>query len=172
MNWHQTIIIGNLGADPEMRYLQDGNSVCSLNVAVNDSWHDRRTGERREQTTWYRVSAWRDLGERCNRHLSRGRQVMVIGRVSARAYTNRNGEPAASLDMHAFDVRFMGRRGEQEGGEGGGGGYSREDFAPPGHSPAGSGSQHKDEPDVYVPPGRAERDSEGPQYEDVDDIPF
>ena len=108
MTWHQTIIVGNLGQDPEMRNLQDGNSVCSFRVAVNERWNDRRTGERRERTTWYRVSAWAALGETCNRYLSKGRQVMVIGSVSVNAFTNREGEPAASLELRAREVRFMG----------------------------------------------------------------
>ena len=108
MTWHQTIIVGNLGQDPEMRYLQDGNSVCSFRVAVNERWNDRRTGEKRERTTWYRVSAWAALGETCNRYLSKGRQVMAIGSVSVNAFTNREGEPAASLELRAREVRFIG----------------------------------------------------------------
>ena len=56
MSWHQTIIVGNLGRDPELRYLQSGTAVCNLNVAVSESWSDRQSGERREKTTWYRVA--------------------------------------------------------------------------------------------------------------------
>ena len=141
MSWHQTIIVGNLGRDPELRYLQSGTAVCSLNVAVSESWNDRQSGERREKTTWYRVSVWGAQAETCNQYLSRGRQVMVIGTVSARAYTNNAGEAAASLDMRAFQVRFLGGRQDSGGYEGGGQGRqypqaqrqrgSQDDFAPP-----------------------------------------
>lgn len=127
MTWHQTIVVGNLGRDPEMRYLQSGRGVCSFSVAVTERWTDRGSNEKREKTTWYNVSAWGPLAETCNTYLKKGRQVMVIGTVDARGYTNNNGEPAASLDLTARDVRFLGGRDDQMGG--GGSGY--EDFAPP-----------------------------------------
>lgn len=128
MTWHQTIIVGNLGRDPEMRYLQSGRGVCSFSVAVSEKWTDRTSNERREKTTWYNVSAWGQLAETCNTYLKKGRQVMVVGTVDARGYLNNNGEPAASLDLTARDVRFIGSREDQAGG-GSGGNY--DDFSPP-----------------------------------------
>jgi single-strand DNA-binding protein len=126
MTWHQTIIVGNLGSDPELRYLQSGRAVCSFSVAVNETWTDRQTNEKREKTTWYRVSAWGPLGETANQFLSKGRQVMVVGTVEARGYTNNAGEAAASLDLTARDIRFI------SGGTGGSGQPEYEDdFAPP-----------------------------------------
>lgn len=115
MSWQQTIIVGNLGRDPEMRYLQSGIGVCSFSVAVSESWTDRATDERKEKTTWYKVSAWGPLAETCNKFLSKGRQVMVVGTVEARGYTNNAGEAAASLELRARDVRFLGPR---EAGQG------------------------------------------------------
>lgn len=114
MTWHQTIIVGNLGSDPELRYLQSGAAVCSFNVAVNETWTDRQTNERHDKTTWYKVSVWNQLAETCNQYLAKGRAVMVIGTVEARGYTNHAGEPAASLELRARDVRFLGGRGEGE----------------------------------------------------------
>ena len=165
MGWHQNIIIGNLGRDPELRHLPNsGQTVCNFSVAVSERWRDRQSGEQREKTTWYNVSVWGPMGETCNRYLSRGRQVMIAGTVSARGYTNQAGEAAASLDMNARTVQFLG--GRQDSGAGGGGGrdsyQAQDDFAPPARrqapSQSGSGSS--------VFPGE-------PQYEDVeDDIPF
>lgn len=131
MSWHQTIIVGNLGRDPELRYLQSGTAVCNMNVAVSESWPDRQSGERREKTTWYRVSVWGAQAEACNQYLSRGRQVLVIGTVSARGYTNNAGEAAASLDMRAQRVQFLG--GRQGGGDQSAAprGERYDDFAPP-----------------------------------------
>ena len=120
MSWHQTIIVGNLGGDPELRYLQSGRAVCNLSVAVSERWRDRESGEQREKTTWYRVAVWGAQAEPCNTYLSKGSQVMVIGNVSARGYLNNNGEAAASLDLTARDVRFLGNRGDQGGDYGGG----------------------------------------------------
>jgi single-strand DNA-binding protein len=126
MTWHQTVIVGNLGSDPDLKYLQSGTAVCAFNVAVNESWTDRGTNEKREKTTWYRVSAWGALGETCNQYLAKGRQVMVVGTVEARGYLNNAGEAAASLDLRARDVRFL------SGSDGGSGQRQYEDdFAPP-----------------------------------------
>lgn len=127
MSWHQTIIVGNLGGDPELRYLQSGRAVCNFSVAVSERWRDRQSEEQREKTTWYRVAVWGNQAETCNTYLSRGRQVMVIGNVQARGYVNNNGEAAASLDLTARDVRFLGGRdgGGQQGGGWQGGGSQR-----------------------------------------------
>jgi single-strand DNA-binding protein len=128
MSYEQTTILGNLGRDPELKYTQSGQAVCDFSVAVTTSWNDRTTNEKRERTNWYRVAAWGQLGETCARYLSKGRQVLVIGTVEARAYMDKSGQPAASLELRAQQVRFVGNRADNEGG-GQRGGY--EDFAPP-----------------------------------------
>lgn len=136
MSWHQTIIVGNLGGDPELRYLQSGRAVCNFSVAVSERWRDRQSNEQQERTTWYRVAVWGAQAENCNTYLAKGRQVLVIGNVSARAYINNSGEAAASLDMTARSVQFLagGRDGgdSQSGGGqrgGGRGGYRGDDRA-------------------------------------------
>lgn len=127
MAYEQTIILGNLGRDPELRYTPSGQAVCDFSVAVSTTWNDRTTNEKRERTNWYRVSAWGQLGETCSRYLAKGRQVLVIGTVEARAYMDKSGQPAASLELRAQQVRFVGTRADAEGGQGRG----YEDFAPP-----------------------------------------
>jgi len=121
MSWHQTIIVGNLGGDPELKYMQNGRAVCNFSVAVSERWRDRNTNENREKTTWYRVAVWGGQAEACNTYLAKGRQVLVIGNVSTRAYMNNNGEPAASLDLTATSVQFLsgGNTGGQPGDQGG-----------------------------------------------------
>lgn len=116
MSWHQTIIVGNLGGDPELKYLQNGRAVCNFSVAVSESWRDRQTNQMNEKTTWYRVAVWGAQAEPCNTYLSKGSQVLVIGNVSARGYMNNNGEAAASLDLTARSVQFL--RGGSNGGSG------------------------------------------------------
>ena len=128
MSWHQTIVVGNLGGDPELRYMQSGDAVCNFSVAVTDRWRNRQTGEQQERTTWYRVAVWGAQAESCNTYLSKGRRVLVTGNVSARGYVNNNGEAAASLDLRARDVRFLSSRqedGDQGGGWSGGGQQSQ-----------------------------------------------
>ena len=158
MSWHQTVVVGNLGGDPELRYMQSGDAVCNFSVAATDSWRDRQSGERRERTTWYRVAVWGPQAESCNTYLSKGRRVLVTGNVSARGYINNNGEAAASLDLRARDVRFLG--GRDEGGDQGGwsGGGQR------GGGQRGGGQQRQQRDD------RASNYPESPGT--VDDIPF
>lgn len=114
--FQQVIVVGNLGRDPELRYTQGGVPVCSFSVAVTTT--SGQADNRQEKTTWFRVSAWRELGERCNQYLAKGRQVMVIGTVETRAYADNAGQPASSLELTARDVRFLGSR-EDGGGSGG-----------------------------------------------------
>jgi single-strand DNA-binding protein len=113
--YQYTIIIGNVGRDPEMRYTQSGVAVCSFSVAVNRTWTDRNTNEKREKTTWFKVSAWRQLAETANQYVKKGMQVMVAGEIDASAYTGQDGSPRATLDLTARDIRFLGSRGENMG---------------------------------------------------------
>lgn len=114
--FQQLIIVGNLGNDPEMRYVSDGTPVTNFSVAVNRRWTNP-DGSPGEETTWFRVAAWRKLAETCNQYLRKGQQVMVIGRVHARGYSGADGTPRASLDVTATDVRFLGSRGDVGAGE-------------------------------------------------------
>lgn len=118
--YQYTVIIGNVGRDPELRYTQSGVAVCDFSVAVNRTWTDRNTNERREHTTWFRVSAWRGLAETANQYVHKGMQIMVAGRVEASAFIGQDGEARASLDLTAQDIQFLGRRGEtyDDGGSG------------------------------------------------------
>ncbi|MCA9367808.1 single-stranded DNA-binding protein [Candidatus Kaiserbacteria bacterium] len=118
MGYQQTIIIGNVGKAPELRYTQGGTAVCDFSVAVTESWKDTN-GERKEKTTWIKVTAWRALAEVCNQYVHKGMQIMVVGSVEANAYMNKSGEAAASLDLTARDIQFLGGRNAsgQSGGD-------------------------------------------------------
>ena len=101
---NKIVIIGNLTGTPELRVTQSGVSVCQFTVAVN--------GRRKDDgATFFRVTAWRALGENCHKYLDRGRKVMVCGAVSASAYTGRDGKPRASLEVTAEDVEFLSAMG-------------------------------------------------------------
>ncbi len=111
--YQRTVVVGHLGRDPEMRYTQDGTPVTSFSVATTRRWADRE-GAQREETTWFRVSAWGRQAEICNQYLTKGRLVLVEGTVSASAWKERNtGEPRATLELRATRVVFLGGpRGE------------------------------------------------------------
>jgi len=108
-SWHQTIIVGNVGNSPEIKYLQSGAAVCSFSVAVNEVWYDKNTNEKSDKTTWYRVSCWQKMAETANQYVRKGMQIMIVGTVSVNAYTNNAGEAAASLELAARDMKFLGR---------------------------------------------------------------
>jgi len=120
--YQYTIIIGNVGRDPEMKYTQAGVAVCDFSVAVSKSWTDKTTNEKREKTTWFRVTAWRGLAETVNTYVHKGMQIMVTGEVNVSAYTGNDGEAKASLELTANDIQFLSRKGENGGS--GNGGYS------------------------------------------------
>ncbi len=106
--YQQLMIVGNLGGDPELRYLPSGVAVCNFSVAVDEV---SGSGEDRKETTeWFRVAAWRELGERCNQYLRKGRQVMVIGAVHKRDYVDSSGQARSSNEVTAREVRFLGQR--------------------------------------------------------------
>jgi len=109
--YQKTVIVGNLGNDPEMRYTPSGVPVTSFSVAVNKRWTDQN-GDLQEKTTWFRVTAWRKLAEQCAQYLHKGRLVLVEGDIDASAWTGQDGQPRATLELTARVVRFLGSRGE------------------------------------------------------------
>jgi single-strand DNA-binding protein len=105
-------IIGNLTRDPELRTTSTGINVCSFTVAVNR----RRSGNSNQpEADFFRVSAWRQLGENCQRFLSKGRKVCVVGPVSVSSYTATDGSTRFSLDVTAEDVEFLSSRNDDAG---------------------------------------------------------
>lgn len=143
---NKVTIIGNLGSDPEMRYTPSGQSVTQFSVATNRRY-TAPDGERREETEWFRVNTYGRLADVANQYLTKGQQVYVEGRLRSSAYVGRDGQPRASLDVHASDIQFLGSRRDSDGDYGGGDSY-------------GSGGS------------RAPAVSGGGGYDDVDDLPF
>jgi single-strand DNA-binding protein len=113
--FQQCMIIGNLGKDPEMRYTPDGTPVTSFSVAVT-----KKKGDGTEKTWWFKVTCWRKLAETTNQYLKKGRQVMVIGEIDADAYMAQDGQPRSSLNLTAFEVKFLGGARDSDGGGGSG----------------------------------------------------
>lgn len=106
-------IIGNLGSDPEMRYLPNGDAVTNFSVAVNRRYRTR-DGEDREETDWYRVSCFRRLAEVANEYLSKGKQVYIEGRPRLHTWDdNQSGEKRARIEIDASDLQMLGSRADQ-----------------------------------------------------------
>ena len=112
MSYQKLIIVGNLGRDPEMRYLPDGKPVTSFSVATSETWV--KDGQRQEKTVWFRVNVWGNQAEPCNQYLAKGRSVLVEGTIQEpHVYQARDGEHRASLDVRAISVKFLSSKGDQ-----------------------------------------------------------
>ena len=134
--YQKVILVGNLGRDPEMRYMPDGTAVTSFSMATSRRWTDRATGQPVEETCWFRVSVWGKQAESANQYLAKGRSVLVEGHLrpdqngGPRVWTAQDGTVRASFEVTAETVRFMGGR------DGGGGGASYNDAPGGGGRPA------------------------------------
>lgn len=120
--YQKLIIAGNLGQDPEMRYMSDGQAVTNFSVACNRRWNDKTTGEQQEEVTWFRVSVWGRQAEAAHQYLSKGRQVLVEGRLrpdpnngGPRVWTRNDGSVGASFEVVADRVQFLGSNGNGNG---------------------------------------------------------
>jgi single-strand DNA-binding protein len=111
----KAMIIGNLGADPEMRYTPNGRPVTQFNVAVNQSTKNQQTGEWVEATDWFRVSVWGDRAERAAETLRKGNKVFVEGRFKTREFEGRDGQKRTSLEITADSVVNLEKRPREEG---------------------------------------------------------
>ena len=122
MSYLKIIFVGNLGQDPEMRYMPDGQAVTNFSVASNRRWTDKTTGEPREETTWVRVAAWGKLAETVNQYLSKGRKVLVEGRLNPdpatggpKNFTRHDGTVGTSYEVVASNVTFLDSSGNGNG---------------------------------------------------------
>jgi len=108
-------IIGNLGGDPEMRYTPAGRAFTTFNVACNRTYTTPE-GERREETEWFRVTAWSRLAELCNQFLSKGRRVYIEGRLSSRSWEGADGQKRFSLEISANEMVLLDARPRGDAG--------------------------------------------------------
>ena len=115
---HEIVVIGNLGQDPEMRYTPAGVSVTSFSIASNRKWRDS-DGQQQEETTWFRITCWRNLADIANQWLEKGSQVYVRGRPEINTFEDRNGDSRASFEVTAFDLQMLGsnRGRDRDSGE-------------------------------------------------------
>lgn len=110
--YQQITLVGNLGNDPELRLTPSGVSVANFSVAVNRTWTGQ-DGQRQDKTLWFRVTAWRKQAETVGQYLTKGQRVLVIGEIEeARAYTDREGNLKAALEVTAQTIKFLSAKNE------------------------------------------------------------
>ena len=104
---NKVILIGHLGADPEIRYTQNGAPVANLRLATSESWKNKN-GQKEERTEWHRVVAWSKLAELAGQYLSKGRQIYVEGRLQTRSWDDKDGNKRYSTEIVATNIQFLG----------------------------------------------------------------
>ena len=146
---NKVIIVGNLGRDPETRYMPSGDAITNVAVATTDKWKDKATGEQKEATEWHRISFFGKLAEIAGQYLKKGSQVYIEGKLRTRKYTDKDGVEKYSTDIVADTMQMLGSRQGMGGGaaqmdDGGfgggsgsyGGGASRAPAQAPARAPA------------------------------------
>ena len=113
---NKIILIGNLTRDPELRTTPNGITVCNFDIAVNDRRGRSQQNGQQEQTQYFRITVWRQLGETCQRYLAKGRKVFVSGPLTARTYQANDGTTRVSLEVTADDVEFLSSRNDDMAG--------------------------------------------------------
>ncbi len=109
---NKVILVGRLGADPEMKYTNSGTGVCRFNLATSEKWTSK-DGQKQERTEWHRIVAWTKLGELCNEYLKKGRQAYIEGRLQTRSWDDKEGNKRYTTEIVADTVQFL---GSAEGG--------------------------------------------------------
>lgn len=108
---NKVILVGNLGADPEIRYTADGTAVATFRIATSRKWKNK-DGEQVDQTEWHRIVAWRRLGEICAQYLSKGKQVYIEGRLQTRSWEDKDGNKRWTTEIIAQNLQMLGRAGD------------------------------------------------------------
>ncbi len=117
---NKVILVGNLGQDPEVRYMPNGNAVANITVATSESWKDQQ-GQKQERTEWHRVVLFRRLGEIAGEYLKKGSKVYIEGKLQTRKWQDNNGQERYTTEIVANEMQMLDSRGGQGGGQGYGG---------------------------------------------------
>lgn len=144
---NKVILIGNLGADPEVRYTPSGAAVANVNLATNESWTDR-SGERQERTEWHRLVLWSKQAEIAGQYLRKGSKIYIEGRLQTRSWDDQSGQKRYTTEVVVNDMQMLDGRGEATGGAPPQGGGERAADAGGGNEPppAGGGPEDDDLP--------------------------
>ena len=108
---NKVILVGNLGQDPEIKYMPSGQAVCNISIATTESWNDKTSGEKVEKTEWHRVVFFRRLAEIAGEYLRKGSQVYVEGRLQTRKWQDQNGNDRYTTEIVANEMQMLGGKG-------------------------------------------------------------
>ena len=105
---NKIILVGNLGADPETRFMPNGDAVCNIRLATSESWKDKASGEKKEITEWHRVVLYRKLGEIAGQYLKKGSAVYIEGRIRTRKWQDKEGQERYTTEIEANEMQMLG----------------------------------------------------------------
>lgn len=142
---NKVILIGNLGSDPEVKYIPNGSAVANFSLATSESWTDKSSGERQERTEWHRLVLWRKLAEIAGQYLKKGGKIYVEGKLQTRSWDDQSGQKRYTTEVVVDEMQMLDGRGE--------GGSSSAPSGDPG-------------------PGAMENHAPQPAGEEDDDLPF
>ena len=108
---NKVILVGNLGKDPEVRYMPNGNAVANITLATTESWKDKQSGEQQEKTEWHRIVMFRRLGEIAGEYLKKGSQVYIEGKLQTRKWQDNSGNDRYTTEIVASEMQMLGGRG-------------------------------------------------------------
>jgi single-strand DNA-binding protein len=154
---NKVILVGNLGNDPETKYMPSGDAVTNLRVATSESWKDKQSGEQKDRTEWHRVAMFGRLAEIAAEYLRKGSQVYIEGKIRTRKWQDQQGNDRYSTEVIANEMQMLGSRGGSGAPAAGGGSGG----PPPGPPSQGSGG---------APGGSGGSGGSGGEFDD--DIPF
>ena len=127
---NKVILVGNLGADPDTRYMPSGKAVTNIRIATSESWKDKQTGDQQERTEWHAIVLYDKLGEIAAEYLRKGSQVYIEGSLRTRKWQDKEGKDRYTTEIIAQNMQMLGGRAGGGGGGGGGGGYGGGDDQP------------------------------------------
>lgn len=107
---NKVILVGNLGRDPETRYMPNGDQVTNVTIATSETWKDKSSGEQKEATEWHRVVFFRRLAEIAGQYLKKGSQVYIEGRLRTRKWQDKDGQDRHTTEIHADEMKMLGKR--------------------------------------------------------------
>lgn len=142
---NKVILVGNLGQDPEVKYMPSGQAVCNISIATTESWNDKTSGEKVEKTEWHRVVFFRRLAEIAGEYLRKGSQVYIEGRLQTRKWQDQSGNDRYTTEIVANDMQMLGSKG---------GGVASMSSEPPSNlqpEPVSAGSTSSDDFDDDIP---------------------
>jgi single-strand DNA-binding protein len=143
---NKVILIGNLGQDPEVRYMPNGGAVCNITVATSESWKDKNTGENQEKTEWHRVVMFRRLAEIAGEYLKKGSKVYLEGKLQTRKWQDQQGQDRYTTEIVADQMQMLDSRGGSADFAGGGNQHQSKPQGQPQAAPAADAGFEDDIP--------------------------